>query len=185
MAQSTPIAGAAGDRNMGDAAQRAADQARRAAGAARDSISSGAEELADSARDYAARGRDALFEKVNEQKGAGADYVSGVADTLRRVAGEFDRQMPFAATYIRSAADQVDNVADGVRSGDVSQLVRQAQRFAREQPTLVAGMAMLAGFGVMRLVRNASAAGEPGADGTRAAPGAAQPRADASQWGRS
>lgn len=141
-------------------AEHMADKARNAASAAAETLRSGASEAADSAMYYAARGRDALIDNINEHKGVGADYVSGVASTLRQVAGEFDRQMPFAATYIRTAADQVDTVADGIRSGDVSQLVRQTQRFAREQPTLVAGVAMLAGFGIVRLIRNAGAADE-------------------------
>ncbi len=171
MGDHTPIA-----KEAEATAQRLADKARDAAGAATDAVSdaahaakeavsAGASDLADNAKEfadnakiYAARGRDAIVDGINEHKGVGADYVSGVAETLRVVAGELDRQLPYAARYVRSAADQVDNVADGVRSGDVSDLVRRAQRFAREQPTLVAGLAMLAGFGVVRLLRNASAA---------------------------
>lgn len=171
MGQATPINNPAGANPPGasaqksalddasDTAQRLADKAREMAGAAADAVGSQASELADNARDYAARGRDAFIDKVEEQKGVGADYVSGVAQMLRRVAGEFDQQAPFAAGYIRTAAAQADNVADSLRSGDPSQLVRQAQQFAREQPTLVAGMAMLAGFGIMRLIKNANAAG--------------------------
>lgn len=154
--------------------QKLADQASGAA----EAISEQASHVADSAKEYLARGGDALMDKVNEQKGAGAEYVSGVADTLRNVAGEFDRQLPFAATYIRSAAAQVDSVAEGIRSGDISQLVRRAQTVAREQPTLVAGMAMLAGFGLVRLIRNASA-GETRADAARPASG--QPMSG-NQW---
>lgn len=140
-----------------DTAQVAIDKARETAGAAADAMGAEASHLADQAREYAERGRDALIETVNEHKGVGADYVSGVAETLRRVAGEFEQQAPFAAPYIRAAATHIDNVADGVRSGDPSQLVRQAQDFVRQQPTLVAGLAMLAGFGIMRLVKNAGA----------------------------
>ena len=166
MGEQTPIAGEAAA-----TAQRIAGKARDAASAATEAVSAGAgdladnaKEFADSAKEYAARGRDAIIDGLNQRKGVGADYVSGVAETLRVVAGELDRQMPYAATYVRSAADQVDNVAEGVRSGDVSQFVRQAQRFAREQPTLVAGFAMLAGFGVVRLIRNAGAADDTTGD---------------------
>ena len=168
MGQTTPFSGAPRGSDAGHVAdkasvretvQNAADEARRAASATSEGIREGAEELSKTARDYAARGRDAVLEELNERKDLGADYISGVAEVLRRVAVEVDQQMPFAASYIRTAAGQVDDVADGVRSGDASQFVREAQRFAREQPTLVAGMAMLAGFAVVRLVRNANAAG--------------------------
>lgn len=160
MGQANPIAGASSTQagEMTDA-QRLSAQAQKTASAAVDAVSEQAEKLTETARDYAERGREALKDVVQENKGAGADFVSGVAETLRRVAGEVEKQVPFAGNYIRTAADQVDNVAEGVRSGDPSQLVRQAQDFARQQPTLVAGLAMLAGFGIVRLMKNASADG--------------------------
>ena len=161
MGQANPISGASSSQagDMTDA-QRLAAQAQKTASAAVDAVGEQAEKLSETARDYAERGREALKEVVQENKGAGADFVSGVAETLRRVAGEVEKQVPFAGSYIRTAADQVDNVAEGVRSGDPSQLVRQAQDFARQQPTLVAGLAMLAGFGIVRLMKNASAGGD-------------------------
>lgn len=181
MGQSNPYSSAVGGETSAadrSAAQKLAGQASSAA----DTIGDQASEMADSAKEYLARGGEALMDKVNEQKGAGAEYVSGVADTLRSVAGEFDRQLPFAATYIRSAASQVDSVAEGIRSGDVSQLVRRAQTFAREQPTLVAGVAMLAGFGLVRLIRNADVGGAQTAQsGATQSGSATQPMAGGSQ----
>ena len=94
-----------------EASEKIDNLAEKARGAA-DAIGAQASDLADTAKDYAARGADALIDKVNEQKGAGAEYVSGVAEVLRRVASEFEPQVPFAAPYLRSAAEQVDNVAD-------------------------------------------------------------------------
>ena len=160
MGQANPISGATSSQasDMTDA-HRLSAQAQKTASAAAEAVSEQAEKLTETARDYAERGREALKEVVQENKGAGADFVSGIAATLRRVAGEVEKQVPFAGNYIRTAADQVDNVAEGVRSGDPSQLVRQAQDFARQQPTLVAGLAMLAGFGIVRLMKNASADG--------------------------
>ena len=160
MGQANPISGATSSQasDMTDA-QRLSTEAQEAASAAAGAVGEHVERLTETARDYAERGREALKDVVQENKGAGADFVSGFAETLRRVAGEVEKQVPFAGNYIRTAADQVDNVAEGVRSGDPSQLVRQAQDFARQQPTLVAGLAMLAGFGIVRLMKNASADG--------------------------
>jgi hypothetical protein len=119
---------------------------------ARDAASSTADALKDSAKDLAAHGRDML----EDQKRSGADYISGVAEALRRAAKEVDNQVPFAGNYIRTAGNQVDRFADAVRQGDLSDLVTQTQDFARRQPTLFVGLSMLAGFGVARLLKGAA-----------------------------
>jgi hypothetical protein len=93
---------------------------------------------------------------VAQQKGAGADYVSNFAQTMRRAAGEFDAEVPIAATYIRKAADQVTNAADAFREGNLNDLVQRAQSFARNQPTAFVGLAVLAGFGAVRFLKSAS-----------------------------
>jgi len=119
---------------------------------ARDAASSTADALKDSAKDLAAHGRD----RLEDQKRSGADYISGVAEALRRAAKEVDNQVPFAGNYIRTAGSQVDRFADAVRQGDLSDLVTQTQDFARRQPTLFVGLSMLAGFGVARLLKGAA-----------------------------
>jgi hypothetical protein len=93
---------------------------------------------------------------VAQQKGAGADYVSNLAQTMRRAAGEFDAEVPIAATYIRKAADQVTSAADALREGNLNDLVQRAQSFARNQPTAFVGLAVLAGFGAVRFLKSAS-----------------------------
>ena len=119
---------------------------------ARDAASSTADALKDSAKDLAAHGRDML----EDQKRSGAEYISGVAEALRRAAKEVDDQVPFAGNYMRTAGSQVDRFADAVRQGDLSDLVTQTQDFARRQPTLFVGLSMLAGFGVARLLKGAA-----------------------------
>jgi hypothetical protein len=156
------IGGNYGDTNWTDSPGRAAedaasvardlgDKARQAGEALRDQTA----HLADSAKELADQARDKLMDKVGEQKGVGADYIETVAKTMNRAADQFD-QLPFAATYIRGAAGYVESVAQSVRNGDPGDLVRQAQDFARRQPTLAMGVSMLAGFGLVRLLKNAA-----------------------------
>jgi hypothetical protein len=116
-----------------------------------------ASDLVDSAKEIASQAGDRLQKTVVEQKGAGADYVGNLAQTLRRAAGEFDADVPLAATYIRKAADQVTNAADALREGNLNDLIRGAQSFARNQPTAFLGLAVLAGFGVVRFLKSAAA----------------------------
>lgn len=123
-----------------------------------------ASELAGAAKDFVAQAGETLMERATEQKSAGADYVGTIADTLRRAAREFDRDLPIAGTYIRKAAERVDEVSDSVRQGDVQDLLQGVQSFARRQPTAFLGLAVLAGFGVVRFLKS-SAADAPSGQG--------------------
>jgi hypothetical protein len=115
-----------------------------------------ASEFMDAAKDIGSQAGNRLQEKVAEQKGAGADYVSNVAGTMRRAAGEFDSDIPLAATYIRKAASQVESAGDALREGNFNDLLRGAQLFARNQPTAFFGLAVLAGFGAVRFLKSSS-----------------------------
>ena len=115
-----------------------------------------ASELADAAKNVASQATDRLKEKVSEQRGAGAEYVGSLAETIRRAAREFDTDLPIAGKYIRKAAAQVENVSDSIRTGDINDLVSSAQSFARRQPTAFLGMAVLAGFAAVRFLKSSS-----------------------------
>src|SRR3984893_3649365 len=121
-----------------------------------ETIQNQASDFVDAAKDVASQATDKLKETVDGQKTAGADYVGSLAGTIRRAAREFDRDIPIAGTYIRKAASQVEGVADTIRTGNFKDLVRGAQSFARRQPTAFLGMAVLAGFGVVRFLKSSA-----------------------------
>jgi hypothetical protein len=121
-------------------------------------VSEQATSVADSAKDLASKASEKLVASVEDQKAAGADFVSGMAGSLRRAANEFG-ELPQAAQYIRLAANQVDSVADAFRKRDLRQLVSDVQGFARRQPTAFLGMAVLAGFAAVRFLKTSTATG--------------------------
>ena len=132
-------------------------------GASSDTIKEQASDFVDSAKDVATQATDKLKQAVDAQKSAGADYVGSLAGTIRRAAKEFDSDLPVAGTYIRKAASHVDNIADTIKTGNFNDLVRGAQSFARRQPTAFLGIAVLAGFGVVRFLKSsATDADRPG-----------------------
>ena len=139
--------------------------------AASSTVKDKASEFVDTARDVGSQATDKLKQAVDGQKSAGADYVGNLAGTIRRAAKEFDGDLPIAGTYIRKAAAQVEGVADTIRTGNFNDLVRGAQSFARRQPTAFLGMAVLAGFGVVRFLKSsaddADRSGSQSASGTR------------------
>jgi hypothetical protein len=141
----TSVSSAASE--IGSAVRQGADEMKQQAGG-----------LAESAKDLASQASEKLMNTVEEQKAAGADFVSGMAGAMRRAANEFG-DLPQAAQYIRLAADQIDNVSDAFKRRDLNQLVSDVQDFARRQPTAFLGAAVLAGFAVMRFLKSSTATG--------------------------
>ena len=151
---------AASTKNLADqalsAGQDLTEKAKDLAGNSADTLKAHASDFADAAKDVASQATDKLKSAVNERKSSGAEYVGTLADTMRRAAREFDTDLPIAGTYIRKAAEQVDGVSEGIRNGNLNDLVRSAQSFARRQPTAFLGIAVLAGFGVVRFLKSSA-----------------------------
>lgn len=120
-----------------------------------------AEDLAGAAREFASEAGETIKERANAQREAGADYIGGIADAIRRASREFDNDMPIAGVYLRKAASKVEEISDTVQRGDISDLVQGVQDFARRQPTAFLGIAVLAGFGAVRFLKSSSSAAEP------------------------
>jgi hypothetical protein len=132
------------------------DKAIDMAGSSSEAIKGHASDFGAAAKDVASHATDKLKQTVDGQKSAGAEYVGSLADTIRRAAREFDSDLPIAGTYIRQAASQVEGVAETIRTGNFNDLVKGAQSFARRQPTAFLGMAVLAGFGVVRFLKSSA-----------------------------
>jgi hypothetical protein len=110
--------------------------------------------ITETARELASEVGERIKAGVADQKAIGADYVAGIADTLRRASREFDSQVPQAGQLMRTAARQIDNVSDALRTRDATQLASDAQEFARRQPAAVLGLAVLTGFAAVRFFKS-------------------------------
>lgn len=149
------------------AGQDLSEKAKDLAGSSADALKAQASDLTDAAKDIASQATDKLKDAVNDRKSSGAEYVGTLAETMRRAAREFDADLPMAGTYIRKAAEQVEGVSEGIRNGNLNDLVQNAQSFARRQPTAFLGIAVLAGFGVVRFLKS-SAEGNASTGGSAA-----------------
>jgi ElaB/YqjD/DUF883 family membrane-anchored ribosome-binding protein len=132
------------------------DRAASMAESSSDALKGRANDIVDAAKGMASQAADKIKESVDGQKTAGADYVHGIADAMRRAAREFEGEVPIAATYMRKAAVQVENVSQSIKNGDIEDLIRNAQAFARRQPTAFFGIAALAGFGLVRFLKSSA-----------------------------
>ncbi len=132
------------------------DRAARLAESSIDTIREKAADVLDATKSVAGEAGDRIQNNINAQKDAGARYVESLAESLRRAAREFENEIPIASTYILGAASAFDTVAGHLKDGDVQQLVTGTKDFAKRQPTLFFGIAMLAGFGAVRFLKSSS-----------------------------
>ena len=113
-----------------------------------------ASQLGDAALDMANSAKDKVEAAVSQRKSVGADYIGSIAQAAGRAAHEFEAELPQAAHYIRQASEQMQGVADTVRQRDVRELVGEVQDFARRQPTLFFGGAVVLGFAALRFLKS-------------------------------
>jgi hypothetical protein len=113
-----------------------------------------ASQLGDAALDMASSAKDKVEAAVTERKSIGADYIGSIAQATGRAAHEFEAELPQAAHYIRQASEQIQGVADTVRQRDVRELVGEVQDFAKRQPTLFFGGAVVLGFAALRFLKS-------------------------------
>lgn len=135
-------AGAEMKQRAGEALQSSADTARETLG-----------EASDAAREVANDAMDQFHDKARGQQQSGADFVERLAGNFREAAGAFEKDVPFAARGIQSAADYVQDAASKIRDGSLRDLVDEATDFARRQPAAFLGISVLAGFAAVRFLK--------------------------------
>jgi len=113
-----------------------------------------AAQLGDAALDLANSAKTKVEDAVTQRKSLGADYIGSIAQATGRAANEFDQDVPQAAQYIRQASEQIQGFADTVRERGVRELVGEVQDFARRQPTLFFGGAVVLGFAALRFLKS-------------------------------
>jgi ElaB/YqjD/DUF883 family membrane-anchored ribosome-binding protein len=96
---------------------------------------------------------------LNQQVSAGADLVDHVAESAKCAADNLSQSAPQLAELVRGAADKVEEFSRDLRGRSVDELVRNASEFTRRQPALVFGLASLAGFFLLRVLKANPATG--------------------------
>jgi hypothetical protein len=114
---------------------------------------------------------------ASQQKEAGADRLGEVAGAVHGAARSLEAGMPQMATYVHAAAVRLEDAATTLRTRNVDDLMGEISRFARTQPALFFGGAMLAGFALTRFLK--STAPKPSTPGASSTPGSTPAGADA------
>jgi NAD(P)-dependent dehydrogenase (short-subunit alcohol dehydrogenase family) len=124
-----------------------------AADTVKSTVQNEAAKIGDKAREFASETGRKLQDKLQEQRTSGADYLLNVAGLVHQAADVFDTEAPQASQYIHQAAEQIGTVAEAVRTKDVRDMAYEVQDFARRQPTIFFGGALLIGFAAVRVFR--------------------------------
>lgn len=154
----TPAERAERLKHEGQSIASEAGQGLRAAGeAARDK----AEEYKDAAKStFASLAGDAKGRAraaIEGRKDASAQDVADIAHALRTSADDLEqRDRTAAASYVRQAAGGLERFADNLQRRDLEDLARQAEEFARRQPGLFVGGAVIAGFALARFLKSSA-----------------------------
>lgn len=109
-----------------------------------------AHRLADKAKE---QGRDLLADR----KRATADEIGSVAEALSKTAQEMYQQEhppPLITPYAEQAANSLKRFSNTLRERDLSVLARQTENFARRQPGVFLGGAVVAGFLLARFFKS-------------------------------
>ena len=141
-----------------DIRDKAADLTDNVARAAKDQASQLGDKAKNIASNAASTVQDKLQQAVGQQKSAGADYIGSIAQATEHAAEQFDDALPQAARYIRQASGQIQSVADTVRERDLRELVGEVENFARRQPSLFFGGAVILGFAALRFLKSSAPA---------------------------
>jgi hypothetical protein len=102
---------------------------------------------------------------ASQQKEAGADRLGEVAGAVHGAARSLESGMPQMASYVHDAAVRLEDAAETLRTRNIDDLVDEVSRFARSQPVLLFGGAILAGFALTRFLKSTAPNGSSGPAG--------------------
>lgn len=147
--QNEPSAGSLGR----DLKQKAVDLADTAATAAKRQV----DHIMSSTETAASEVGDKVVSALEDQKAAGAKYINGVAQAIHRSADAFESEVPYASRCIHQAGMEVEAFAEAVLERSPREILGEVERFARRQPAVFFGGAIILGFVALRFLKSAPA----------------------------
>ncbi len=137
---------------MSDPNSNLSETGREAGKDAKQSAERLAEDARSTAEDLGNQARDEAWSQAERARSGVASEVSGIADALRRAAGEMRSGSPQERTFGQIAEGLAD-MSETIQDRDVGQLAGDVSDFARRNPIAFLGGAALAGFAATRFVK--------------------------------
>jgi len=115
------------------------------------------EEVKHEAREAAEEAKQQARASAVRQKDAAAQRMGGFAHALKTASDDLRQQgQGFAADYVQQAAGGLERASDAMRERDLDHLIGSVEDFARRQPVAFLGGAVVAGFGLARLMKSSA-----------------------------
>jgi ElaB/YqjD/DUF883 family membrane-anchored ribosome-binding protein len=116
-------------------------------------------QVADQAREQASalagQAQEKVRQTLDEQKERGVGELSSLAQAVRQTSQQLRNQdKPGMAQYVDRAAEQMDRMIDYVDSRNVSELLEEAELFARRHPEGFLGGAFVLGLVAGRFIKS-------------------------------
>lgn len=103
------------------------------------------------ASSLAGQAKQKLSGRLDSQKGAAADKVEQLAQTVQHAGEQFEGKQDWIASAVSRGATELNTLSGSLRDKDLGELAGEVQSFAKRQPALFMGAALAAGFAVARL----------------------------------
>jgi hypothetical protein len=100
--------------------------------------------------------KDKAEEIAEQQKAAGTDRIRTLATAVHGAARELEGEMPRVASSVHDMAQKIEQTASKVRSKNIDELMSDLDRYAREQPGMVFGGAVIAGIVLSRFLKSSA-----------------------------
>jgi hypothetical protein len=100
--------------------------------------------------------KEKAIEVAQQQKDAGAEQVGHIARAMHGAASALEQEMPQFANYVHDAGQKLEQLAGDLRDGSVNELMDRFGRYAKDQPALLFGGAMVAGFALTRFLKSSA-----------------------------
>jgi hypothetical protein len=100
--------------------------------------------------------KDKAMEVASQQKDAGAEQLQTASRAIHGAARELETSMPQIAGYVHDVGQRLENLASDIRSGSIDELMSKLGSLSKDQPALVFGGAMLAGFALSRFLKSSA-----------------------------
>jgi hypothetical protein len=109
--------------------------------------------------DHAGRAADRARHALEEEKDAGADRLAELADAIRGAGEKLGEELPGTAHFAETAATNLREASESLRTRRPEELVEAVSDFARRQPALFFGGAIVAGIALSRMLTNGRLSG--------------------------
>jgi len=100
--------------------------------------------------------KDKAEQLAEDQKEVGTGHMRTLATAVHGAARELESGMPKIANAVHDVAQKIEETADDLRTRNIDELFEGFDRYARQQPAIVFGGALMAGFVLTRFLKSSA-----------------------------